>query len=670
MDFRDIGISVKGSGRSTHTCPKCSQDRKGSHKTLKCLTANNEDGNRWVHCNHCNFAMNLDVEERYSEIRKKAGNTRPPEIYSKLVLEFFEKKGISISTANKLLIYEPNTGVLAYPYYKDYSLVNVMYRDLNHEREHGVKKTWQISKELGSESVFWGLESINLDVPNENIRQYEKGRVAIIITEGQTDRATWYECGYDERAYILSIPMGAQAEGSKNIDKALDYARCKSFQAKWKALQTRGFNVDIYLALDNDSPGRFTSEHLSGIFGKNHCKRPYYPLGYKDVNEVFKGDVSKNLRGQGKDGVDKLWSSFRWFPISGIIKIGDVFDSMMDRWERGIQRGLLTGVSQVDKHVSMEFGHLWSVTGASGAGKSTWMRWYLMELMRYNPNVHLSAALYTPEMAPPEREYTKLLELYCKLPATSSYNTVKKISREMAISSRGFIDNHFQIVNPTRNLMDKSVIGNTDPTSLDAILKYFAYLHTTHGTNIGLIDAWNKLEHNRKGMSETDYVSKQLDMIHDFNVKYNFTTIIIAHPVKMEEIGGKFNNPNFKTPNLYNISGSANFKNKSMVGIVCDRKKYVMDGSKDVSEQFNWKIDKDAPLKIIFEKIKFEEIGEEGYILMKRNWKAGESFENYDIDSLLIPEGNAVNSSTKQVIRPSNYTIPNLEPNDDNFYPF
>lgn len=661
MDFIDLGITIKSTGKSSHVCPKCTPSRKPEHQKERKLTANNEIGNRWVNCNHCGWSMNLEVEEKFSEVRKKAGDTTPPMVYSKHVLEFLDKKGISVSTARKLLIYEPNTGTLAYPYYKGYALVNVMYRDLVAEKANGSKKTWQIAKDLGTESVFWGLDSINHAAPIDEIRQYEKGRVAIIITEGQTDRATWYECGYDEQAYIISVPMGAQAEGSAN-EKALDYARCKTFAMKLKSLADKGLHVEIWIALDNDSPGRYTAEQLAAIFGKNRCKRPYYPSGYKDINEVFKGDVSKNLKGQGREGVEKVFKSFRWYPISGVIKIGDVFDSMMDRWERGVQRGLMTGIKEVDKHVSFFTGHIWAVTGVSGAGKSTWLRWYLMQLIKHNPKELLSVSLYTPEMAPPEREYTKLLELYCKKPATNRYNIphLQTISRNEAIAARGFIDKNFQIVNPSRNLVDRSIIGGIDPTSLDAILKYWEYQHLAYGTNIGVIDAWNKLEHNRKGASETDYVSRELDKIHEFNEKYNFTTMIVAHPVKTEEVGGKFNNPNFKTPNLYNISGSANFKNKCMVGIVVDRKKYRMDGNKDETEQFIWKIDKNAPLKVIFEKIKFDEIGEEGYIMMNRNWKEGESFDVVDHDSLIIPNRETPSEKPKEgkyVIPAQNYSL-------------
>jgi twinkle protein len=82
-----------------------------------------------------------------------------------------------------------------------------------------------------------------------------------------------------------------------------------------------------------------------------------------------------------------------------------------------------------------------------------------------------------------------------------------------------------------------------------------------------VIDAWNKLEHNYS-TNETKYISEQLDKIVTFCEKNSVHCFLVAHPTKIQKdkATGKF-----EIPNLYSISGSANFYNKAANGITVYR---------------------------------------------------------------------------------------------------
>jgi twinkle protein len=85
-----------------------------------------------------------------------------------------------------------------------------------------------------------------------------------------------------------------------------------------------------------------------------------------------------------------------------------------------------------------------------------------------------------------------------------------------------------------------------------AVLKY--------GINWYVIDPWNKLEHQD---DSTNYVSRCLDLISNFNKKNGTHAFIVAHPTKMKvDQDGKY-----LVPGLYDISGSANFFNKADIGL-------------------------------------------------------------------------------------------------------
>ncbi len=98
-----------------------------------------------------------------------------------------------------------------------------------------------------------------------------------------------------------------------------------------------------------------------------------------------------------------------------------------------------------------------------------------------------------------------------------------------------------------------------------------------YGINWYVLDPWNKLDHQYEGQ-ETAYISRALDEISNFNKKNNVHGFVVAHPTKME----KDKDGNYLVPNLYSISGSAHFFNKTDIGITVYKKE---EGLTDVHVQ-------------------------------------------------------------------------------------
>jgi twinkle protein len=101
--------------------------------------------------------------------------------------------------------------------------------------------------------------------------------------------------------------------------------------------------------------------------------------------------------------------------------------------------------------------------------------------------------------------------------------------------------------------------------------------------------------------------------------------ILVAHPTKMKKENGKY-----EVPNLYDISGSANFYNKTDFGLTVYR---------DMVEEV---------IKVYIQKVKFKHLGEIGYCTWKYNINNGR-FAIYDGYNVAWDNTSYFNRSEKPV---------------------
>lgn len=133
-----------------------------------------------------------------------------------------------------------------------------------------------------------------------------------------------------------------------------------------------------------------------------------------------------------------------------------------------------------------------------------------------------------------------------------------------------------------------------EPT-VEAILDRAKTLIYRMGVKGVVIDPWNELEHSRpSSMSETEYVSQCLGRMRRFARHHNVHLWLVAHPTKLRVD----ENGNEPVPTLYDVSGSAHFRNKADAGMVV------------------WRSLKNplAPVQVHIQKIRFAETGELGMV--------------------------------------------------------
>lgn len=623
MTFEEQGIKTKhNAGARYYTvCPQCSYLRKDTNKKKECLTVNNEVGNRWFRCNHCFWSGNIDLIEKFDKVYQAAYRPKGelPKFYSAKVNEFIQNKGLSAETFQQLGIYEPISDgnakqrLIAYPYYFKHTLRNVMFRIVDYNSERDKLREWQISKDNGTESIFWGLDDLDFE------------HKEIILVEGQTDRITWVECGYKN---VLSIPMGGIAPQVKNLENKLAFLNEEFYDYIKPMFNNLALDQTFrfVIVMDNDEVGINTTEILAARLGKQHCYKPFYPKGYKDSNEIYAGDLKKDVQKLGKKGIDELYATCKPFQMSGVIKLHQIRESVDRFAKNGMSKGLITGVDHYDKLWSIKPKMLMGVTGIPKMGKTVGVRDYLVNLTRNNPG--MKWGMFSPEQRggenDVEREYLALSENYAggkfyegKAPLTST-------QREKAMD---WVGDNFFIANPTRQNFNNFGKDDANPATLQNLFDYFLYLKKTEGIFGFVLDAWNRVEHvKNKGENDEGFVGRELNRILDFLRAYDLACIIVAHPTKMERLDGK----NYDMPQMYNIKGSSAWMERLDIGVSVHRPKlYVNRNADQRGAAAFWERDNQAHTEIELQILKFQELGQPGKSVVSLDWHRGERFIPY-----------------------------------------
>lgn len=556
---------------------------------------------------------NLESMDRYNKVREHSGmpeNMRVERAFSKEFTLYIRNRGLSPRTLTGAMVYEDNRGIVGFPFYEHHNMVNVKF--LNREYpQKGKLKWWQMKKEYGSKSCFWGLQDLNIST--DPLRTEPN---IVTVTEGEWDRLTYLEVGITN---VLSVPQGAPALGATNFQEEFKYVRDPYFQKEVAKY------VDVWiLSTDNDEAGELLLKHLSSILGKFKCKRVFYPKGYKDINEVLAGDKKKGLAKLGPEAVKEAHREARGLPVAGIIRPSDLKYDLQVFQKEGLQPGYKTGIPELDFMFTVKRKHNTFITGVPGMGKSVWLRWYLLTLAKNNPD--LTFGMFDPENArPAARSYVKLAELMHMKRYQEGFKD--SMTDQERIQALNYLEQHFTIVGPDKSNFEDfdGTVKMTNLNRLESICKYFAHLKKTQNIFGYVIDAYNKLDNDPPGyLTDTKFIEKQLDYLVDFNEYHDLHGFVVAHPLKLQ----KDKNGNYAMPSLYDIKGSSAWHEKVDIGLCVHRYKFKAMRDDDLTpeerqlkedspaefEEMKIKAKETSTTFVKCEKIRFEELGTEGIL--------------------------------------------------------
>ena len=541
-------------------CPKCKKDRK-KHMNNKPLAVYWKDC--YAKCFNCGDSFffgktrklndgqppDMQPMKQKSKDYKKPGKLANEEPLDNNMRRWFEDRGIPIEVAEAEGVFRASRKMpqtekvekcIVFPYRVDGELVNRKYRD-------GAKN---FMLESGAKLVPWRIDRI-------------KHSLECIITEGEMDALSFLVAGYDN---VVSVPNGAQ----KNLTYLDDFIETH-FENKQR----------IYIAADTDAKGLELRAELVRRFGEEKCRIVTYGEGCKDANEL--------LMSQGADALRRALAEAQEIPLEGVFTASDVREELELLFEKGLQKGAVLKMGELDDLLSVEVGRLMIVTGIPGDGKSE----FLDEMaVRLSLHYDWRCAWFSPENFPVTLHHPKLIEKLIGKRFMKGLIHPMEFDAAVGYLSRNFFD-----------------ILPEEGYRVDTILEKAEALVRRKGIRVFILDPYNCLEHQiPTGQSETQYISEFLEKLRSFARRRQVLVILAAHPTKMKKdpVSGKF-----PVPTMYDISGSAAFFNKADFGIAIER-----DRTQGVT-------------RVHVQKVKFRHLGQPGIASFEYNTHNGR-FVNFE----------------------------------------
>lgn len=387
---------------------------------------------------------------------------------------------------------------------------------------------------VGIEKLFWNEDALN---------EPSRPDTPLIITEGEIDALSFMAAG---ATHVLSVPNGSPMDkpGKGEIVPADDNA----FSYLWEGGRLRpGFEKfrKIILATDGDRKGKVLAEELAVRLGRSRCWYVTYPDGCKDANEV--------LVQHGLDALTDLIVGAKPIVPNRLVPFSDIP-------QRADLPRYSSGWWKLDKHLILVPPEMVIITGSPGAGKSQWSIALCANLAR----VHgLKGAILQFEDNP-ERNRRDLFAYARAWHGQQKHGIDEDPAK--------WIDRMFRTIAPSEDV---------DDYNLAWVQNAIEEATTRHGAKWVLIDPWNEIEHLwRINETETAYTNQALRELKRLARRFQIILMIVAHPSK----GGAMSK-GIDDLSLYDVSGSAAWKNKADHGVIVYR-----ETSSDVVTQI--KIDK------------------------------------------------------------------------------
>jgi twinkle protein len=275
------------------------------------------------------------------------------------------------------------------------------------------------------------------------------------------------------------------------------------------------------------------------------------------------------------------------------VNLADLYRRGLELYRSGgMPAGSSTGWSSIDALYTVGMGQWTAVTGTPGSGKSEWLDALLVNLAEHE---NWLFALYSPENFPTEGHLVKLVEKRIRKPF--SPGITPRMSEQEYANGAAWVLEHFLWLETELKTPDELI---------EAALSYGA------GRKLGVVlDPWNTLEHQRGGMTETDYVSFILTEVTKMARTANAHVWLVVHPAKIP----RNKDGTRPVPTPYDISGSAHWYNKADNVVTIHRDQ--ASGAQTV--------------EVHVQKIRFKHLGHPGLAALMYERATGRYFEGPEV---------------------------------------
>lgn len=339
------------------------------------------------------------------------------------------------------------------------------------------------------------------------------------IVEGEFDVLALKEIGINN---VTSLPNGANDNNEYWANSEKYLKNVKKF----------------IIGTDNDEKGLAVRDRIAQRLGRYKCS--YVEWEGKDANDdLVSGCILKTVK------------NLKRFPVGGTFTSEDIADKVLQLYHNGLPstikpKGLW--LKEMSDVFSVMRGHLTVITGIPSHGKSSLTDWYLLNLV-YDHNYRLS--VFSPEHAP--------LELH------ASNFTRMALGKPFWGQGKASEDDVKRYLSWSNERIYFTTAENGEFPNWDWLFEKFKEQIYAYGIDVFLIDAFNKVD----GSDTLQELRKVLGRLTLFCQMHNVIIFLVAHPTKMKmDDSGRY-----KVPTLYDVSGSADFRNQAHDGYTVYRDK-------------------------------------------------------------------------------------------------
>lgn len=230
----------------------------------------------------------------------------------------------------------------------------------------------------------------------------------------------------------------------------------------------------------------------------------------------------------------------------GIYRVSDLRSNLYKLYEKGRKGGEYPGWEGLAKLYTVKKRQFTVTTGIPGAGKTAFLDNLFINLAVRS---RWKFAVCSVENQPLEDHLSVLLEIYTGKPFNDG--PTPRMDGPTIDRALEFFEEHFVFVLPDEDRRTlEGIIELVNGLSVDGVV----------------VDPWNELEHRRPTqMTETEYVSQALSKMRHQARTHDQHWWLVAHPTKLQK---DKNSGKYLVPTLYDIAGSAHFRNKCDMGLV------------------------------------------------------------------------------------------------------
>jgi twinkle protein len=366
-----------------------------------------------------------------------------------------------------------------------------------------------------------------------------------------------------KKLYIVEGEFDVLAMHSQGITNVVSLANgANDHDDQWINSEKYLSDVEEFvIAVDNDEKGNEVKEKIVHRLGKYKCS--FIEWTDKDANgSLINGNFDSDIANQQR------------FPVSGTFNVNDLHSGILDLYNNGLPKTIYPkhhSMQSLNDVFSVMKGHLVTITGIPSHGKSNFVEWYVLNLIH---DYDMKASFFSPEHHPMELHQTTFIEKAIGRNFWNEVDGVPRITPTDIERYKSWANEKIYITSPEKG----------EFAEWDWLLDKFKEQLFSYGVNIFVIDAFNKVV-MPKG-NRFDCINDVLTKLTGFAQTNNVIIFLVAHPTKMKknELG------KYEVPTLYDVSGSADFRNQTHDGLTVHRHfKDVDAGEEGCTEVFNMK---------------------------------------------------------------------------------